>query len=65
MHTSRKEQRYQLLPSKKVRELIGVSSMTLYRLYTYSDLPTPIKINNRNFWRLSDVQDWIDQRSAA
>ena len=58
-------QRYQLVSAKKVREMIGVSTMTLYRLYTYGDLKDPIKINKRNFWRLSDIQDWIDQRQAA
>ncbi len=56
------EKNYQLLPARRVRELISVSSMTLYRLYTYGDLPSPIKINKRNFWRLIDIQNWIDRR---
>jgi predicted DNA-binding transcriptional regulator AlpA len=62
VHNIQADQNYQLLPARRVRELISVSPMTLYRLYTHGDLPDPIKINNRNFWRLADIQSWIDQR---
>lgn len=59
-------QRYQLVSAKTVREMIGgVSTMTLYRLHTFGDLKAPIKINDRNFWRLSDIQDWIDQHQSV
>lgn len=53
---------YRLVPAKQVCAMLGVSNMTLYRLYTAGKLPEPKKINNRKFWRLSDLHDWIDAR---
>lgn len=53
---------YRLVPARQVCAMLGVSNMTLYRLYTSGKMPEPKKINKRKFWRLSDVQDWIDAR---
>jgi len=47
-----------LLPAAKVLKRYSVSDMTLYRWLTNPklDFPAPIRINNRRYWRLGDLQ---------
>jgi predicted DNA-binding transcriptional regulator AlpA len=60
----------QLATAKRVRELLGgVSEMHLWRLmcheaYRHLKFPAPIKINNRNYFRLGEVAAWIDAQAA-
>lgn len=57
-----------LISSNTVREMLaGISIVTLRRWSTnknYSSLnfPKPIKIATRNYWRLSDIENWIDEQ---
>jgi predicted DNA-binding transcriptional regulator AlpA len=48
------------LPAAQVRARYGVSDMSLWRWLKNEDLafPHPIRINNRRFWRLSDLRAW-------
>ena len=57
-----------LIPSNVVREMLAdISSITLRRWsldekYSYLNFPKPIKIATRNYWRLSEVENWIDEQ---
>jgi hypothetical protein len=66
------------LPSRQVLARFSVSSMTLHRWCRDEKLafPVPVYINNRRYWRLSELALWerariakscaeIDQRGTA
>jgi predicted DNA-binding transcriptional regulator AlpA len=59
-----------LIATKQVRELLGdCSEMHIWRLlnkekYQPLAFPKPIKINDRNYWRLGAVRQWIRDREA-
>jgi predicted DNA-binding transcriptional regulator AlpA len=59
-----------LITSKQLRELLGhCSEMHIWRLlnkekYQPLAFPKPIKINDRNYWRLGGVRQWIRDREA-
>ncbi len=48
------------LPARQVRARYGVSDMCIWRWIRDEKLgfPTPIKINNRRFWKLDELQTW-------
>ena len=48
-----------LLNTRDLQKIIPVSQMTLWRWTRQKIFPKPISINNRNYWRWSDVQAWI------
>lgn len=55
------------LPAARVRARYGVSDMSLWRWLKNEDLafPHPIRINNRRFWRLNDLEAWEASRSGG
>jgi predicted DNA-binding transcriptional regulator AlpA len=59
-----------LITSKPVRHLVGnCSEMHIWRLlneekYQALAFPKPIKINDRNYWRLAAVRQWIRDQEA-
>ena len=54
-----------LIQSRALRTLIGdISPMTLWRLRAREQLPAPISINGRNYWRLGEVLAWIEARAS-
>ena len=55
------------LPAAQVRARYGVSDMSLWRWLKNEDLafPHPIKINNRRFWRLNDLEAWEASRAGG
>src|SRR5438445_416527 len=59
-----------LITGKQLRELLGnCSEMHVWRLlndekYQPLAFPMPIKINDRNYWRLGAVRQWIRDREA-
>jgi predicted DNA-binding transcriptional regulator AlpA len=59
-----------LITSKPVREICGnCSEMHIWRLlneekYQALAFPKPIKINDRNYWRLGAIRQWIREREA-
>jgi predicted DNA-binding transcriptional regulator AlpA len=59
-----------LIASKPVREICGnCSEMHIWRLlneekYQALAFPKPIKINDRNYWRLGAIRQWIREREA-
>jgi predicted DNA-binding transcriptional regulator AlpA len=48
------------LPAAAVRARYGVSDMTLWRWLRNEALgfPTPIRINQRRFWKLAELESW-------
>jgi predicted DNA-binding transcriptional regulator AlpA len=55
------------LPAAAVRARFGVSDMSLWRWSRDKALgfPAPIRINNRRFWRLGDLEAWEATRGTA
>jgi predicted DNA-binding transcriptional regulator AlpA len=59
-----------LVTSKQLREIFGAcSEMHIWRLlneekYQALAFPKPIKINDRNYWRLGSLRQWIRDREA-
>jgi predicted DNA-binding transcriptional regulator AlpA len=60
-----------LITGKQLRELLGCcSEMHIWRLLNEEKnqalaFPKPVKINDRNYWRLGAVREWIRTREAA
>ena len=59
-----------LISSNTVREMLAdISVITLRRWssvekYNYLNFPKPIKVATRNYWRLSDIENWIDEQGS-
>jgi predicted DNA-binding transcriptional regulator AlpA len=59
-----------LITGKQLRELLGCcSEMHIWRLLNEEKnqalgFPKPVKINDRNYWRLGVVREWIRAREA-
>lgn len=53
-----------LLPATQVLVRYHVSDMTLFRWLKNQNLnfPKPLRINNRRYWRLSDLQEFERQQ---
>jgi predicted DNA-binding transcriptional regulator AlpA len=57
-----------LIVTKQLRKILGeCSDMHVWRLLKNKPLafPKPFKINDRNYWRLGAVREWIRGREAA
>jgi len=54
-----------LLPRRALRKLVPVSDMTIYRWERGGIFPKHFSINGRNYWRLSEVQQWMDGQARA
>jgi predicted DNA-binding transcriptional regulator AlpA len=56
------------LTSAQTKALVGnVSDMCIWRWQRDErvQFPRPIKINNRNYWRMGDLRSWQAARSAT
>jgi predicted DNA-binding transcriptional regulator AlpA len=55
-----------LISSEELRRIVPVSEMQIWRYLRDPrvEFPQPIKLcpGGRNFWRLSEVRAWIEQR---
>ena len=54
-----------LLPRRELRGLVPVSDMTIWRWERDGLFPRHLSINGRNYWRLSEISDWIDRQQGA
>lgn len=56
-----------LVPQKQVLERLQISAMTLWRWVHHSlhGFPKPIVLSKRNFWRESDLNNWIESKARA
>jgi predicted DNA-binding transcriptional regulator AlpA len=55
-----------LLPAGMVRARYSVSDMSIWRWLHDDQLgfPKPLRINNRRFWRLSDLRAWEESQAS-
>ncbi|WP_119460648.1 AlpA family phage regulatory protein [Rhodospirillaceae bacterium SYSU D60014] len=54
-----------LVPSRKVRQLTGdICEATLWRRLQRGQFPHPVKINGRNYWRASQIADWLEKQTS-
>ena len=51
-----------LLTIKEVIKIVGIKKSTLYKLIKEGKFPQQIKIGHLSRWRLSDIQDWVDNQ---
>ena len=57
---------HELLTLAQVRELVPLTTSTLYRLMRQNRFPTPLKIGWRNVrWKRSEVLAWLDNCPRA
>jgi predicted DNA-binding transcriptional regulator AlpA len=54
-----------LLPRRELRALVPVSDMTIWRWERDGLFPRHLTINSRNYWRLSELRDWIERQERA
>ena len=54
-----------LLPRRELRRIVPVSDMTIWRWERDGLFPRHVSINGRNYWRLSEVSDWIERQQTA
>jgi predicted DNA-binding transcriptional regulator AlpA len=54
-----------LLPRRELRTLVPVSDMTIWRWERDGFFPRHLSINSRNYWRLSEVREWMDRQGSA
>ena len=48
-----------------VCKLTGRHKMSIYRYIKAGTFPKPSKIENRNAWFLSDIENWIDEKMGV
>ena len=55
-----------MLSASEVAEMLGVSSVTLWRLRKRRDFPKGMKVSERCFrWRKSQIEDWLAARESV
>ena len=56
-----------LVPAPKLRQMLGISSVTMWRWRNDPDMgfPRPVSINDRNYFHLLDVQTWIERQRVG
>lgn len=47
------------------RGITGFSAKHIYHLIKIKQFPAPIKIGRASLWRVSDINDWLDNHSAS
>ena len=54
-----------ILRRKDVETMIGLSRSTIYKLMSQGTFPKAIHLGPRTVgWRMSDIEDWIDQQAT-
>jgi len=52
----------QLISTTQLVGKLSISRPTIWRMKKKGQLPLSFKIQNKNFWLLSEIEDWIDQK---
>lgn len=53
------------VPRRELRALLPVSDMTVWRWERDGIFPRHLSINGRNYWRLSELRDWMERQERA
>ncbi|HRQ74696.1 MAG TPA: helix-turn-helix domain-containing protein [Phycisphaerales bacterium] len=54
-----------LLSARRVADLLGVHPRSVWRMAQTGEIPPPIRLSERLVrWRLSDLREYLDQKSA-
>ena len=54
-----------LLPRRELRSFVPVSDMTIWRWEREGSPPRHLSIHGRNYWRLSELRDWIGRQERV
>lgn len=49
-----------LIDGRKMREIVGLSRTSVWRKIKKEIFPKPVKKGGKDWWRLSDVEKYID-----
>jgi predicted DNA-binding transcriptional regulator AlpA len=52
------------LDTSKVLELLGCHRVTLHDMVRSGLFPKPASINNRNFWKKSDIEAYLESKKV-
>jgi predicted DNA-binding transcriptional regulator AlpA len=55
----------EILSTRRVRERLGVSRTTLWKLRQRPDFPLPVALHHRLYWRSADIAQWAYNLPAA
>ena len=55
----------QRIGGRETARLCGISLMTLWRWRVERGFPPPTRIGARNFWKRSDVVEWLEGHADA
>lgn len=51
---------------KELSDMLGIGKSTIYRSVKDGKFPKQIKLTERtSVWKLSEINDWIDERKKA
>lgn len=51
---------------QELAKLLGVNPRTIWRLAQRGDIPAPIRLGDRIVrWRLSDIREYLDSKTAS
>lgn len=54
----------QLISRPRARQVLGMSVQTMEKWTRLGVLPPSVKIGNRHYWRLRDLERWIAEKAA-
>ena len=54
-----------LISRRQLRQIVPASDMSIWRWERDGIFPPHVSINRRNFWRHSEVAEWLAKQSAA
>lgn len=55
----------ELIPQPRLKEILGVSQMTLYRWRKKQDFPKARIIEGRLYFHADEIRDWVNSRPSG
>ena len=52
----------QMIDVRGVAIILNISTRSVWRLVNRSELPKPIRVGRNARWRVSDIEQWIEQK---
>ncbi len=47
---------------EELRKITGLNINKIYELLRYERFPLPIKVRNKNFWKKSDIDNYLETK---